>query len=39
MAMQNGAPNGMAPQVEVDSSTFKGTTIVTENKSIAEAYR
>ena len=34
-AMQNGAPNGMAPQVEVDSSTFKGTTIVTENKSIA----
>ena len=35
MAMQNGAPNGMAPQVEVDPSTFKGTTIVTENKSIA----
>lgn len=34
-AMQNGSPNGMAPQVEVDSSTFKGTTIVTENKSIA----
>ena len=34
-AMQNGAPNGMAPQVEVDPSTFKGTTIVTENKSIA----
>lgn len=33
--MQNGAPNGMAPQVEVDPSTFKGTTIVTENKSIA----
>lgn len=31
----NGAPNGMAPQVEVDPSTFKGTTIVTENKSIA----
>jgi len=25
----------MAPQVEVDPSTFKGTTIVTENKSIA----
>jgi len=35
MAMQNGAPNGMAPQVEVDPSTFKGTTIATENKSIA----
>lgn len=35
MAMQNGAPNGMAPQIEVDPSTFKGTTIVTENKSIA----
>ena len=35
MAMQNGAPNGMAPQSEVDPSTFKGTTIVTENKSIA----
>lgn len=34
-AMQNGAPNGIAPQVEVDPSTFKGTTIVTENKSIA----
>ena len=34
-AMQNGAPNGMAPQVEVEPSTFKGTTIVTENKSIA----
>ena len=34
-AMQNGAPNGMAPQIEVDPSTFKGTTIVTENKSIA----
>lgn len=34
-AMQNGAPNGMAPQVEVDPSTFKGTTIATENKSIA----
>ena len=34
-AMQNGAHNGMAPQVEVDPSTFKGTTIVTENKSIA----
>lgn len=31
----NGAPNGMEPQVEVDPSTFKGTTIVTENKSIA----
>lgn len=35
MAMQNGAHNGMAPQVEVDPSTFKGTTIITENKSIA----
>lgn len=34
-AMQNGAPNGMAPQVEVDPSTFKGTTIATENKFIA----
>lgn len=34
-AMQNGASNGMTPQVEVDPSTFKGTTIVTENKSIA----
>lgn len=34
-AMQNGAHNGMAPQVEVDPSTFKGTTIITENKSIA----
>ena len=34
-AMQNGAPNGMAPQVEVDPSTFKGTTIITENKDIA----
>lgn len=34
-AMQNGVPNGMAPQVEVDPSTFKGTTIATENKSIA----
>ena len=34
-AMQNGAPNGIAPQVEVDPSTFKSTTIVTENKSIA----
>lgn len=31
----NGAPNGMEPQAEVDPSTFKGTTIVTENKSIA----
>ena len=34
-AMQNGAPNGMIPQADVDPSTFKGTTIVTENKSIA----
>lgn len=31
----NGAPNGMEPQAEVDPNTFKGTTIVTENKSIA----
>ena len=34
-AMQNGAPNGMAPQAEEDPNTFKSTTIVTENKSIA----
>ena len=34
-AIQNGAPNGMTPQADVDPSTFKGTTIVTENKSIA----
>jgi len=33
--MQNGAPTGMAPQAEVDPSTFKGTSIITENKSIA----
>ena len=31
----NGAPNGMEPQAEVDPNTFKSTTIVTENKSIA----
>ena len=31
----NGAPNGMEPQAEVDPSTFKGTTIITENKDIA----
>ena len=31
----NGAPNGMEPQSEVDPNTFKGTIIVTENKSIA----
>lgn len=31
----NSAPNGMEPQAEVDPNTFKGTTIVTENKSIA----
>lgn len=31
----NGAPNGMEPQAEVDPNTFKGTTIITENKSIA----
>lgn len=31
----NSAPNGMEPQSEVDPNTFKGTTIVTENKSIA----
>lgn len=35
MAMQNGAPNGMPPQADVDPSTFKGTTVVTESKSIA----
>lgn len=34
-AMQNEASNEMAPQADVDPSTFKGTTIVTENKSIA----
>ena len=34
-AMQNGAPNGMAPQADADPNTFKGTTIITENKSIA----
>lgn len=33
--MQNGAPQGMAPHAEVDPSTFKGTSVVTENKSIA----
>ena len=33
--MQNGAPTGMAPQAEVDPSTFKGTSVVTEDKSIA----
>ena len=33
--MQNGAPTGMAPQAEIDPSTFKGTTVVTEDKSIA----
>lgn len=33
--MQNGAPTGMAPQAEVDTSTFTGTSIITENKSIA----
>ena len=33
--MPNGAPNGVAPQAEVDPSTFTGTTIVTENKSMA----
>ena len=36
----NGAPHGkpptgMAPQAEVDPSTFTGTSIITENKSIA----
>ncbi|WP_298708221.1 hypothetical protein [uncultured Veillonella sp.] len=34
-ASQNGAPTGMAPHAEVDSSTFTGTSVVTENKSIA----
>ena len=33
--MQNGAPTGMVPQAEVDPSTFTGTSIITENKSIA----
>ena len=33
--MQNGAPTGMAPQAEVDPSTFTSTSIITENKSIA----
>lgn len=33
--MQNGAPTGTAPQAEVDPSTFTGTSIITENKSIA----
>ena len=33
--MQNGAPTGMAPQAEVNPSTFTGTSVVTENKSIA----
>lgn len=31
----NGTPTGMAPHAEVDPSTFKGTTVVTEDKSIA----
>ena len=33
--MQNGVPTGMAPHAEVDPSTFTGTSVVTENKSIA----
>lgn len=33
--MQAGAPTGMAPQAEVDPSTFTATTVVTENKSMA----
>ena len=33
--MQNGAPTGMAPHAEGDPSTFKATTVVTEDKSIA----
>ena len=32
---QNDSPTGMAPQAEVDPSTFKGTSVITENKSIA----
>ena len=28
-------PNGMTPQTKVDSTTFTGTSVVTENKSIA----
>lgn len=33
--IQNGAPTGMAPQAEVNPSTFKGTSVVTEDKSMA----
>ena len=33
--LQSGTPQGMAPHAEVDSSTFKGTSVVTEEKSIA----
>ena len=33
--MQSGTPQGMAPHAEVDPSTFKGTSVVTEEKSIA----
>lgn len=31
---QNGAPTGMAPQTEVDPSTFKGTSVVIDDTSI-----
>ena len=33
--IQNGAPQGMALHAEVDPSSFKSTSVVTENKSIA----
>jgi len=33
--MQNGVSTGMAPHAEVDPSTFKGTSVLTEDKSIA----
>ena len=33
--IHNGTPNGIAPQAEVDPNTFTGTSVVTEDKSIA----
>ena len=33
--MHNGTPNGIAPQAEVDPSTFTGTSVVTADTSIA----
>ena len=36
--MQNGAPQGMAPHAEVDPSTFTGTSVVTEDKSMAHEW-